>query len=295
MVVAAIVLVSIVFGLFHLVPGDPAVLIAGESAPMEVVEAVRKAYGFDAPIYVQYVRYLSKLLHGDLGVSVYNKVPVIRLVVPRFLNTLQLAGLAMLFAVLAALPLGSAAAIHRGHYVDRLITGGSILGLSTPVFISGLAVMYVFCVKLRILPLTGMQSWRGYILPVGVFGLYQMGFLTRMVRACMVESLQMDCIRTARAKGLPESWVVYRHALKNAMPPVVTIIGLRFGYTLGGAVVTETIFTWPGLGRLMVNSILTRDLPVTQGSILVFGLSFITLNLLVDILYGILDPRVQYA
>ena len=286
-------IISVTFALFHLVPGDPVILIAGDRATPEVIEALRISYGFDQPLHVQFGKYLSKVLRGDFGTSVYNKEPVLRLVIPRFINTAQLASLSILTAICLSVGLGCIAAMYHRSVVDRMVTGISLVGICTPVFLSGLFAMYLFSVRFRLLPLAGKGSWQAYIMPTLSLAIYQTAFLTRMIRTCMIDALQHDFIRTAKAKGVSESRIVSKHALRNALLPIITVIGLRFGYTLGGTVVTETIFSWPGLGRLIVDSILTRDLPVLQGALLVFGLTFVIINLIVDLLYGLADPRIR--
>lgn len=289
-----LVLVSFLFALFHLIPGDPAQLMAGDNAPEELVQSIRRAYGFDQPIYIQYWSYLTRMLQGDLGVSTYSREPVLDIVWPRVVNTAQLAGLAMLLAIVISLVLGCISAMFWNHPVDKGVTMFSLVGICTPVFVSGLIAIYFFSVYLGWLPIGGKATWKHYILPVVTLGAYQAAIFTRMVRSCMVDALGRDFITTARAKGVAERMVVFKHALRNALLPIITLFGLGLGHTLGGSVVTETIFNWPGLGRLMVDSILTRDLPVTQGAILIFAAIFITVNLSVDILYTWADPRIRY-
>jgi len=294
MVPAGVLVVTFMFAMFHMVPGDPAILIAGDRASPEAVESIRKAYGLDRPLHIQYKNYIFKVIQGDLGISIYSKDPVIELVIPRFINTAILAVLAMVFAIPFSLMLGCASAVWRNSNLDKIVTGLSLVGICTPLFLSGLLLMYCFSVRFRFLPVGGMATWQAYVMPVLSLGLFQTAFLTRMIRANMVDALEQDYIETARSKGVHELKVVLKHALRNGLLPVITVTGLQFGYTLGGAVVTETIFTWPGLGRLMVDSILKRDLPVTQGSILIFAAAFILVNLAVDLSYSIVDPRIQY-
>ncbi len=289
-----LVLVSFLFALFHLIPGDPAQLMAGDNAPEELVQAIRQAYGFDQPVHIQYWNYLIRVLQGDLGVSTYSREPVIDVVWPRVINTAQLAGLAMLFAIVISLILGCISAMFWNHPVDKSVTVFSLVGICTPVFVSGLIAIYFFSVYLGWLPIGGKATWKHYILPVVTLGAYQAAMFTRMVRSCMVDALGRDFIVTARAKGVAERLVVFKHALRNALLPIITLFGLGLGHTLGGSVVTETIFNWPGLGRLMVDSILTRDLPVTQGAIQIFAAIFIAVNLIVDVLYAWVDPRIRY-
>jgi peptide/nickel transport system permease protein len=295
MCLAAVLVVSLSFAMFHLVPGDPAVLIAGENAPHDTVESIRRAYGFDQPPWVQFLRYAGQLATGDLGVSIYTRRPVSSVIIPAFLNTIRLAALAMLFALAASLLLGCVAAMSRNTAIDRFISGVSLIGVCTPIFLLALFGMYVFSVRLRVLPMSGMANWKAYVLPVLTLGIYQAAFLTRMTATSMVDALHQDFAMTARAKGASEARVVFLHALRNALLPIITVAGLRFGYTLGGAAVTEVVFSWPGLGRVIVDSILTRDLPLTQGALLLFALAVISVNLAVDLLYFAADPRLRYG
>ena len=294
MVPAGLLLVTFLFGLFHLIPGDPALLLAGDNASAEVVAGIREAYGLDRPLPAQYATYMGKVLRGDLGVSNYSREPVSSLVLPRVVNTAQLALWSMAFAMIVSLVLGCTAAMYWNTAIDKAVTVVALLGICTPVFVSGLLGIFVFSVELGLLPTGGLGSWKSFVLPVLTLGSFQAAVLTRMVRASMVDALGQDYIETARAKGLSEAAVVLRHALRNALLPILTLFGLGFGATLGGSVITETIFTWPGLGRLMVESILSRDLPVTQGALLFFAFLFILVNLAVDVLYAYADPRIRY-
>jgi ABC-type dipeptide/oligopeptide/nickel transport system permease component len=294
MLPAGLLLITFLFALFHLIPGDPALLLAGDNAPLELVESIRRAYGFDQPLPVQYWNYITKVFHGDFGVSNYTRDPVMSSVIPRMLNTAQLALLSMMFAMVISLSLGCTSAMHWNRPLDKVVTVVSLVGICTPVFVTGLIGIYLFSIYLDLLPIGGMATWQHFVLPVITLGAYQAAILTRMVRSCMVDALGRDFITTARAKGAPELRVVFRHALRNALLPIVTLLGLGFGHTLGGSVVTETIFNWPGLGRLMVDSILTRDLPITQATIFLFAIMFIAVNLIVDILYAWVDPRIRY-
>ncbi len=294
MVPAGLLLITLLFALFHVIPGDPALLLAGDNAPIEVVEGIREAYGFNQPLPVQYGRYVSRVLRGDLGVSNFSREPVTAVVLPRMMNTAQLAFWSMGLAMVLSLGLGCTAATFRNTAADRFITAASLLGICTPVFVSGLLAIFLFSVKLGWVPTGGMGSWKSYLLPVVTLGSFQAAVLTRMVRSTMIEALEQDYVTTARAKGVRETVVVLKHALRNALIPIITLFGLGFGATLGGSVVTETIFTWPGLGRTMVESILSRDLPVTQGALLLFAMAFITVNLVVDLLYTRVDPRIRF-
>jgi ABC-type dipeptide/oligopeptide/nickel transport system permease component len=294
MLPAGLLLVTFLFALFHLIPGDPALLLAGDNAPLEVIEGIRRAYGFDQPLHVQYWSYITKVAQGDFGVSNYTRDPVMATVIPRVLNTAQLALLSMAFAMTVSLLLGCTSAMHWNRPLDKIVTVASLVGICTPVFVTGLLGIYLFSIHIGWLPIGGMATWQHFVLPVLTLGAYQAAILTRMVRSCMVDALGRDFITTARAKGVPEFRVVFKHALRNALLPIVTLFGLGLGHTLGGSVVTETIFNWPGLGRLMVDSILTRDLPITQGAIFFFAIMFIAVNLIVDILYAWVDPRIRY-
>ncbi len=294
MAVAGLLLLTFLFGLFHFIPGDPAQLMAGDNAPEELVKSIRQAYGFDQPLSTQYLSYMSKVLTGDFGLSNYSREPVLPIVFQRFLNTAALAGCAMLVAMSVSLLLGSFSAMFWNRPLDKIVTTGSLLGICTPVFVTGIVGIYVFGVYLRWLPIGGMASWKHFILPVLTLGIYQAAIFIRMVRSCMIDALGRDFVTTARAKGAPERRVVFVHALRNALLPIITLFGLGLGHTLGGSVVTESIFNWPGLGRLMVDSILSRDLPIIQGSIFVFAMIFILVNMIVDILYTWADPRISY-
>ncbi len=294
MVPAGLLLVTFLFGLFHAIPGDPALLLAGDNAPAEVVEGIREAYGFNRPLPVQYVTYITKVLTGDLGVSNYSREPVTSLILPRVFNTAQLAFWSTGLAMIVSLILGSTSAMFWNTKIDKVVTVVALLGICTPVFVSGLFAIFLFSVRLGLLPTGGLESWKGFVLPVITLGAFEAAVLTRMVRSTMVDALGQDYIQTARAKGVREAVVVFKHALRNALLPIITLFGLGFGATLGGSVVTETIFTWPGLGRMMVDSILTRDLPLTQGALLCFALMFIAVNLIVDVLYAYVDPRITY-
>jgi len=294
MIPAGLFVVTLAFGMFHLVPGDVAVMLAGETATEEVLEQTRVKFGFDKPLHVQYIMYLSRVLRGDLGISYYSRVPVIDLIVPRFLNTLKLAALATVVGVALSLVLGCFSVYWYRGPLDAVATVFSLLGICIPLYVVALLLMYLFAVYWRVLPLSGMRSWQSYILPTVTLAVYQTAFLTRMTRTCLLETIGEDYVRTARSKGLSEVRVFVKHALRNAMLPISTIIGLRFGYAIGGAVVVETIFGWPGLGRLIVESLLRRDLQVTQGALLLFAMGFIVTNLLVDVLYAVINPVLRY-
>ena len=294
MVPAALLVATLTFSMFHLVPGDPARLVAGDKASYEALQAVRRRYGFDKPIYVQYFKYINRLIQGDLGRSLFNRSPVGSLLLPKFFNTFKLVGLSMAVAISISMVLGPLAAYYYGSSFDRILMLFSMLGISTPVFVLGLGGLLLFSVKLDLLPVGGMGAWPSYILPTMSLGIYQSAHLIRMVRNCVADVMSSDYIRTAKAKGLSETMTLYKHGMKNAMLPIITIIGLQFGYLLAGAIVAETVFTWPGLGRLLMESIGRRDLPVTQGALMLGVIVFISINLIVDILYTAIDPTIKY-
>lgn len=293
----------LVFASVRLVPGDPAMAIAGELATPELVAQVRQEMGLDRPLLVQYVIYLERVLQGDLGHSVRSGLPVAAEIANRLPKTLQLAVLSLLFASAIGIPLGVLSATRANTWVDSLSMALALVGVSMPIFWLGLMLMIFFSVLLPrwlglpgpVLPPTGTGTWKHLVMPVMALAATSMAIQARMTRACMLEVLRMDYVRTARAKGVAERWVIYRHALRNALIPIVTIIGLQFGTLLGGAVLTETVFAWPGLGRLLVDAIGYRDYPVIQGTVLVVTLGFVLVNLAVDLLYAYLDPRIRYS
>lgn len=295
-------LTIIVFLILHIAPGDPALVVAGPTAPPDVVENVRQRLGLDDPLIVQYGRYLSNALQGDLGRSLVNRRLVSNEIKEALPNTLELVFVASVWSIAVAIPLGVLAAVKRNTVWDKIVTAFALLGITLPIFLVGLFLIWLLAGKLQWLPISGrggplwtLEGWKHILLPALTLGYYQVAALARVVRSSMLDVLGEDYVRTARAKGLKERNVVYRHALKNAFLPAITIIGLQFGFLLGGAVVTETIFSWPGMGRLIVGAINYRDFPLAQGPILVFALLFVLINLAVDIIYGLVDPRVRYS
>ena len=295
------VVVSVVFLLIHLVPGDPVVQMLGEGATASDVSAVRHAYGFDLPLQTQYLRYWRGVLRGDLGESLRLHDSVMRLVLERYPYTLALTVAALLIGVAVSVPAGVYSALHRGRWQDRVLGVVSLGGLSFPNFALGPILILVFSIQLGWLPVStagtgGIFSW-GFlaylVLPAVTLGSGLAAVLTRMVRTAMLEELGEDYIRTARAKGLTERQVVYRHALRNALIPVLTVVGLQFGSLLSGAIVTETIFSWPGIGRLTLSAISNRDYALVQGCILAVGLTYVGVNLLTDIAYTLANPRIR--
>jgi peptide/nickel transport system permease protein len=285
--------VSVVFLMIHLVPGDPIQAMLGEGAAGADVAAARHAYGLDEPLPLQYVHYWRGVLHGDLGRSVRLNKPVGQLVATAWPSTLRLALCAMLVAVLLAIPAGVRSATRRNLWDDRALSFFSLLGLSFPNFALGPILILLFAIRLDLLPVSGASGAGALILPAVTMGLSLAAILTRMVRTSMLEELGQDYIRTARAKGLSESRVVYGHALRNALIPVVTVLGLQFGALLAGTIVTETIFAWPGLGRLTINAISNRDYALVQGCLLTIGLTYVAVNFLTDLAYSALNPRIR--
>lgn len=285
--------VSVVFLLIHLVPGDPVQLMLGEGATSADLQETRHAYGLDVPLGQQYLNYWRGLLHGDLGRSVRFGESVSRMVLQRYPATLKLTLVSMAVALLISVPAGVRSATRPNRWGDRVISFISLLGLSFPNFALGPILILFFAINLGLLPVSGSDTWMHLILPAITMGSALAAILTRMVRTAMLEELGQDYIRTARAKGLPERVVIYRHALRNALIPVLTVVGLQFGALLAGAIVTETIFSWPGIGRLTVNAISTRDYYLVQGCVLAIGLTYVAVNLLTDLLYSLANPRIR--
>ena len=286
--------VTLVFSFIHLVPGDPVQIMLGEGAQAVDVEQLRHKLGLDQPILTQYGSYLKDLLRGDLGVSFRFGEPVTQIILSRYPATMQLACLALAVGILIAVPAGVIAATRPGSWLDRTITSVTLLGISLPNFVLGPLAIIVFSILLGWLPVSGRLGPAHYVLPAATLGAALSAILTRMVRAGMIEELQEEYVKTARAKGLPESKVLLKHALKNSLIPVVTVIGLQFGTLLAGAIITETIFSWPGIGRLTVQAINSRDYPLVQGCILMIASTYVAVNLLTDLVYGFLDPRIKY-
>ena len=285
--------VSVVFLLIHLVPGDPIQAMLGESAAATDIQAARHAYGLDVPLPTQYVRYWGGVLHGDLGKSVRLNKPVRTLVAQAYPATLSLTLSSLFVAILLSIPAGVRSATRRNRWDDRALSFVSLLGLSFPNFALGPILILVFAIHFDWLPVSGAASARSLILPAITMGASLAAILTRMVRTSMLEELGQDYIRTARAKGLSERRVVYRHVLRNAMIPVVTVIGLQFGALLAGAIVTETIFAWPGIGRLTISAISNRDYALVQGCLLCIGLTYVAVNFCTDLVYSALNPRIR--
>jgi ABC-type dipeptide/oligopeptide/nickel transport system permease component len=288
------------FLLMQLIPGDVARVIAGPTATQDVVESIRRDLGLDRPLLVQFLLYLQRVVQGDLGYSMINNTRVTSELAGALGPTVELVLACLVWAVPAGIALGTLAAMNRGRWIDRAVIAVSVIGVSTPVFFFALILMMYLGYYWQLLPFLGRAGpiWTrdgllGIILPALTLGLSFIGPVARMTRTAALEVMTADHVRTARAKGLRERTVVLKHVLRNALIPVVTLIGLQAGFLLGGAVVTETIFSWPGIGRMAVGAILARDMPLAQGAILVLAICFIVINMIVDVAYAFLDPRVK--
>ena len=314
----------LVFLFLHLIPGDPAIVMLGDRATPDQVEALRERMGLNEPLPLQYLAFLGNLARFDLGSSIFTGVPIIREILIRWPATFELSVAAMLIALVLGIPAGVLAAVRKNSWLDNLTMSGSLIGVSMPVYWLGLLLVYLFAVNLQWLPPSGrisvdaglsFEPITGFylfdtlvqgdfaafqdvlahlVLPALTLSTIPLAILARITRSAMLEVLSQDYIRTARAKGLLELRVIFKHALKNAMLPVITIVGLEFGTLLGGAILTETIFSWPGIGKWIYEGILSRDYPVVQGGVIFVATAFVLINLLVDLSYALLDPRIQY-
>lgn len=284
----------LVFLFVHMLPGDPARLAAGQDADQQTVELVRAELGLDRPLPVQFGRYFLNMAHGDFGTSIRTRRPVSTEIGERFLPTLLLTLTSMVWAVAFGLVIGVVSAVYRNEWPDRLGMTLAVSGISFPAFALGMLLMQIFSVGLGWLPTVGAGSWQHYILPSLTLGAAVAAVMARFTRASFVEVLGEDFVRTARAKGLKERVVIAKHCLRNALIPVVTMMGLQFGFLLGGSIVVEAVFNWPGVGRLLVDSVNQRDYPVIQALVLMFSLEFILINLVVDLLYGLINPTIRY-
>ncbi|HAZ49800.1 MAG TPA: peptide ABC transporter permease [Cyanobacteria bacterium UBA11369] len=314
----------LVFGLLHLIPGDPATVLLGERSTPEQIEALRQRLGFNQPLPLQYLAFLDNIARLDFGTSILSGIPIIEEVSNRFPATFELSIAAMLIAIFLGITAGIVAAIGKNSFLDNLTMSGSLIGVSLPVYWLGLLLIYLFAVNLQWLPPSGrisvdagfnFQPITGFyvldsilkldmvilqdvlfhlILPALTLGTIPLAIIARITRSAMLEVLSQDYIRTARAKGLPEYLVIFQHALKNAFLPIITTIGLQFGTLLGGAILTETIFSWPGIGSWIYEGILARDYPVVQGGVVFISVTFVIINLIVDVFYIFFDPRIQY-
>src|SRR5215469_13142155 len=291
-----------VFSLLHLSPGDPAVIIAGDTATLDDIARIRQKLGLDQPLYVQFVTWVWGLLHGDLGISIFTNLPVSKLIAQRVEPTITLTISTLIISVLAAIPMGVLAAWKAGGWIDRLVMVFAVIGFSVPSFVLAYLLIYIFAISTDLLPVQGFVSiGNGFwpflshiAMPSFALGMIFAALIARMTRASMLDVLAQDYIRTAQAKGLSTDRVLIGHALKNAAVPIVTIIGVSLALLISGVVVTETVFAIPGLGRLTVDAILRRDYPIIQGIILVFSAAYVLVNLLVDLSYTVLDPRIRY-
>jgi ABC-type dipeptide/oligopeptide/nickel transport system permease component len=285
----------VAFLLLYVAPGDPVTAMIGERADSTTIARLRRELRLDEPLYVRFGDYVSKIARGDLGRSYITNRPISRDIRERFPKTLQLALAAMLFAAFVGITLGILSGRNPGGWSDRLALGIAYLGISFPVYWVGLLLILLFAVTVHLLPPSGYGSWRFLILPALALGMRSVAFLARVTRSAMLDALSADYVRTARAKGLAERVITLRHALRNAMIPIITVLGLDFGAYLTGSILTETVFSWPGLGRYVVNAIARRDLPAIQGAVLFLSAVFVLVNLLADIAYAKTDPRVAYS
>jgi peptide/nickel transport system permease protein len=291
-----------VFSLLYIAPGDPAAVIAGDQATPADVERIRQSLGLDRPFLVRFGDWVWQILHCDLGTSIFTNLPVTRMIEQRLEPTLSLMAITLCFAVCVAIPVGVLAAWKAGTWIDRLIMAFAVFGFSVPVFVVGYVLAYVFALQLEWLPVQGytplsrgLWPWfANLILPAVALGFVYIAIIARITRASMLEVLQQDYIRTARAKGIGQRDILFVHALKNASVPIVTVIGIGVALLIGGAVVTESVFAIPGLGRLTIDAILRRDYPLIQGLVLLFSFLYVLVNLCIDILYTLLDPRIRY-
>jgi peptide/nickel transport system permease protein len=291
-----------VFSLLYIAPGDPAAVIAGDQATPADVERIRQSLGLDRPFLVQFGDWLWNIVHANLGTSMFTGLPVTKMIAQRIEPTLSLMAVTLVFAITVAVPLGVVAAWRAGSFVDRAVMAFAVFGFSVPVFVVGYLLAYVFALELEWLPVQGYTSiseglwpWlQNLILPAIALGCVYIALIARITRAAMLEVLAQDYIRTARAKGIGQAGILFIHALKNASVPIVTVIGIGIALLIGGAVVTESVFVIPGLGRLTIDAILRRDYPVIQGVVVLFSFVYVLVNLLIDLVYTVLDPRIRY-
>ena len=295
MIPTLIIVVTFVFFFVRLIPGDPARLVAGEQATLQDVEAVRERLGLNQPVYIQYIKYILGLLQGDLGTSLRTSRPVLTEVASRYWNTMALTIASLIWSTIVGVILGVWSGKNRGKWKDFTGMTLAVSGISIPNFWIGFLLIMLFSVKLRWFPTTGAGSWRNLVLPAITLGTSIAAIIARFTRSSIVEVMKEDYIRTARAKGLKEKTVIWAHAFRNSMISVVTVVGLQFGFLLGGSVVTEAVFAYPGLGQLLIESVNYRDYPAIQSLILIFSLQFIVINLIVDILYAALNPEIKLS
>ena len=289
-----LIVAVLVFLFVHMLPGDPARLAAGQDADQETVNLVRRNLGLDRPLHEQFVTYFTNILKGEFGTSLRTRRPVTTEIAERFMPTLLLTLTSMAWAIVFGMVIGIFSAVFRNEWPDRLGMAIAVSGISFPAFALGMLLMQVFSVQLGWLPTVGASTWLHYILPSITLGAAVAAVLARFTRASFVEVIREDFVRTARAKGLSERVVLAKHCLRNALIPVITMMGLQFGFLLGGSIVVEAVFNWPGLGRLLVESVERRDYPVLQTLVLLFSCEFILINLIVDLLYGFINPTIRY-
>lgn len=289
-----LIVAVIVFLFVHMLPGDPARIAAGPDANSETVELIRRDMGLDKPLPQQFVSYFVKLSQGNLGTSIRTKRPIWTEIAERFMPTLLLTITSMVWAVIFGMVVGIFSAVYRNRWQDRVGMTLAVSGISFPAFALGMVLMQVFSVQLGWLPTVGADTWKHYILPSITLGASVAAVMARFTRASFVEVIQEDFVRTARAKGVKEKIVIFKHCLRNALIPVVTMMGLQFGFLLGGSIVVEAVFNWPGLGRFLVDSVNSRDYPAIQALVLLFSVEFILINLVVDMLYGWINPTIRY-
>lgn len=301
-IVVMAVVAFVVFLLLYLTPGDPAAILAGDAATSEDIRKIREKLGLDDPFLERFGQWLWRLLHGDLGVSIFTNLPVTHLIAQRIEPTLSLTFCTLVISVLVAVPLGVIAAARAGSWIDRAVMAFSVAGFSVPVFVLAYILILVFSIELEWLPVQGYRpisegiwEWaRHLILPSAALGTVYIALIARMTRASMLDVLAQDYVRTAQAKGLAPGAVLLRHALKNAAVPIATVVGIGVALLIGGAIVTETVFALPGIGRLTVDAILRRDYPIIQGVVLIFSAAYVLINLAVDLSYMLFDPRIRY-
>lgn len=289
-----LIVAVLVFLFVHMLPGDPARLAAGQDADAATVAMIRAELGLDQPLPVQFMHFITNLLHGDLGTSIRTRRPVIDEIGERFMPTFMLTVTSMVWSVIFGMAIGIISAVYRNKWPDRLGMTLAVSGISFPAFALGMLLIQIFSVQLGWLPTVGANTWLHYILPSLTLGAAVAAVMARFTRASFVEVVQDDFVRTARAKGLNERSVIFKHCMRNALIPVVTMMGLQFGFLLGGSIVVEAVFNWPGLGRLLVDAVNQRDYPVIQALVLLFSLEFILINLVVDVLYGFINPTIRY-
>ena len=294
MIPMLLILSVIVFLMVHLIPGDPVDIMLGFEVPRDIKEVERQRLGLDQPLITQYFLFLKNALRGDLGTSIFSGLPVMTELGRRFPKTLVLAVGGTVLGSLIGIILGIIAAVRHNKASDNIIMVASLVTLSTPSFFLALILMLIFCLHFMWLPSIGMDSWKGAILPIVTLGARAVGSIARTTRSSMLDVIHQDYIRTSRSRGVPESVVIYRHAFKNSLIPILTAIGLRFGGLLAGATLVETVFSIPGVGRFVVDSVLNRDYPAVQGSVLVLAATFVVVNTVVDLLYAAVDPRIKY-